>query len=171
MIPNGPVFSSQDSLNSYKTGDHKQKLYQYQKEQTALSHITHHVPSSVPAAKKSSSSWLWQCSVQAQAVRLGMCQGFTSLRWFLWPEPRAGEGSAAAEMLQAGSAVAPGMVDAPGLVPQGWDWISDSICALHWDPVFNISGTFVHTVPKCLWNFSWSFLNRSFAEAAHLHLI
>lgn len=170
MIPNGPVFSSQDSLNSYKIGDHKQELHQYQKEQTAPSQLTHHVPSSVPAAWKSS-SWLWQCSVQAQAGRLGMCQGFTALRWFLWPEPRAGKGSPAAEMLQAGSAVAPGMVDAPGLVPQGWDWISDSSCALHWEPVWNIPGTFVHTVAKCLWDFSRSFLNGSFAEAAHLHLV
>lgn len=102
----------------------------------------------------------------------GNVWGIHSPQVIPWPEPRAGKGSPAAEMLQAGSAVAPGMVDAPGLVPQGWDWISDSICALHWDPVFlNISGTFVHTVPKCLWNFSWSFLNRSFAEAAHLHLI
>lgn len=38
MIPNSPVFLVRDSLNSYKTGDNKQKLYWYQQEQTALTH-------------------------------------------------------------------------------------------------------------------------------------
>lgn len=77
--------------------------------------------------------------MQAQAARLGVCEGFSPLRRYLWPEPRAGECSPAAEVLQAGSAVAQGMVDAPGLVTQGSDWISNFICGLHWDPFLNMS--------------------------------
>lgn len=77
--------------------------------------------------------------MQAQAARLGVCEGFSPLRRYLWPEPRAGECSPAAEVLQAGSAVARGMADAPGLVTQGSDWISNFICGLHWDPFLNMS--------------------------------
>lgn len=132
-IPNGPVFSSQDSLNSYKIGDHKQKLHQYQKEQTALSQLTHRMPSSVPAARKSSSSsWLWVAMLCAgTGSQAGNVAGIHSPQVIPWPEPWAGKGSPAAGMLQAGSA-GPGMVDAPRLVPQGWDCISNSICALLW---------------------------------------
>lgn len=108
MIPNSPVFLVRNSLNSYKTGDNKQKLCPSQQEHTALSH---HVVSQQPG-RAAAAGCGWQCSVQAQAARLAMCDGFTALRGYLWPEPQAGEHLT--EMLH-GSAVAQGMVDAPRL--------------------------------------------------------
>lgn len=76
MIPNSPVFLAKDSLNSYKIGDNKQKLCPYQPEHTALSH---HVVSQQPG-RAAAAGCGWQCPVQAQASRLGMCDGFTALR-------------------------------------------------------------------------------------------
>lgn len=67
VIPNGPVFLVRDSLNSYKIGDNKQKLYRYQQEQSAL---THHALSQQPG-RAAAAGCGWQCSVQAQAARLG----------------------------------------------------------------------------------------------------
>lgn len=180
MIPNGPVFLVRDSLNSYKIGDNRQKLYRYQQEQTPLSQLTHRevrpcrVLSQQPG-RAAAAGCGWQCSVQVQAARLGMCEGFTPLRPYLWPEPRAGECSPAAEMLQAGSAVARGMANAPGLVTPR---LRLDIKFYLWSPlgpsleyVSSCEELLYILFPTCPWNFSRSFLNRSFAEAARLHLV
>lgn len=127
-VPNGPVFLVRDSLNSYKIGDSKQKL------QTALSQLTHQFCACSQEEQQ-------QLAVGGNALCRHRQPGWECVRD---SQPSgdtfgAGEHPPAAEMLQAASAVARGMVDAPGLVTQGWGWISNFMCGLHWDPVLNVS--------------------------------
>lgn len=84
-------FLVKDSLNMYKTGDQQAKAADC--PFSAHSWVLSQQPGGAAAAGCG-----WQCSVQAQAARLGMW-GIHSPQWYLW----AGKHSPAAEMLQAAS--------------------------------------------------------------------